>query len=90
MPTELPPPPPELVMQMDKLYATCSELLDRYISGFNIDLNRHAVKHGSMSETQSHYHLTKVLASQVPPNMLAGIAAAAIVRGIAGKAKGKG
>jgi hypothetical protein len=77
-------------MQMDKLYATCSELLDRYISGFNIDLNRHAVKHGSMSETQSHYHLTKVLASQVPPNMLAGIAAAAIVRGIAGKAKGKG
>jgi hypothetical protein len=86
----LPPPPPELVLKMDQLYAASSELLDRYVSGVNIDLNRHAVKHGSMSDTQAHYHLTKILAREVPANMLAAMAAAAILRGIAGKAKGKG
>ena len=90
MATELPKPPPELVVKMDQLHAAASELLDRYIAGFNIDMNRHAVKHGSMSETQAHYHMTKILASTVEPNMLAGIAAAAIVRGIAAKGKGKG
>lgn len=85
MPTELPKPPPDLVIKMDKLHADCEDLLDRYIAGFQIDLNRHAVKHGSMSDTQAHWHLTKILASQVPANMLAGIAAAAIVRGMKGK-----
>lgn len=87
---QLPPPPPDLVLKMDKLYAASSELLDRYIAGFHIDMNRHAVKHGEMSETQAHYHLTKILAATIPANMLAGVAAAAIVRGIAGKAKGRG
>lgn len=75
---------------MDQLFASCSELLDRYIAGVEIDLNRHAVKHGSMSETQAHYHVTKLLATALPANMLAGVAAAAIVRGIWAKQKGKG
>jgi hypothetical protein len=74
---------------MDRLHASCNELLDRYTAGFEIDLNRHAVKHGSMSDTQAHYHLTHILADQVPANMLAGIAAAAIVRGISAKKKGR-
>lgn len=90
MSTELPKPPPHLVAQMDALHAACNELLDRYVEGFNLDMNRHAVKHGPMDPTQAHWHMTKILAKDVEPNMLAGIAAAAIVRRIAGKARGKG
>ena len=87
---KLPPPPPELVAEMDRFHAACEEIFDRYVSGFNIDLNRHMVKHGQISDTEAHYHLTKILAGSVQPNMLAGIAATAIVRGIGAKRKGKG
>lgn len=90
MPKELPKPPPELTVRIEQLYATCTELLNHYVHGFEIDMNRHAVKHGEMDEATAHWHLTMILAKDVPPSMLAGIAAAAIVRGIAGKRKGRG
>lgn len=87
-----PKPPPHLVAQMDSLHAACNELLDRYVNGFSIDMNRHAVKHGPMDPAEAHWHLAKILAREFreDQNMLAGITAAAIQRGIAGKAKGKG
>jgi len=87
---ELPKAPPQLVAKMGQLLASCSELLDRYVHGFELDMNRHAVKHGPMSDAEAHWHITKIIAKDVPPNMLAGMAAAAIVRGIAGKRKGRG
>lgn len=95
MPKELPKPPPGLVMKMDQLRAGCDQLLDRYIAGFEIDMNRHAVKHGPMDPTEAHWHVTKILTQQVGLHdlsleMLAGMVASAIVRGIAGKAKGRG
>lgn len=74
---------------MDQLLASCSELLDRYVHGFEIDMNRHTVKHGPMSDAEAHWHMTKIIAKAVPANMLAGLAAAAIVRGIAAKGRGK-
>jgi hypothetical protein len=90
MPKPLPTPPPELVYKMDQLLAACSDMLNRYVHGFEMDMNRHAVKHGPMSDAEAHWHVTKILAKDVPPNMLAGLAAAAIVRGIKAKTRGEG
>ena len=89
MPKELPKPPPQLVAKMDQLLASCSELLDSYMHGFEIDMNRHAVKHGPMDPARAHNDVTRMLARDVPANMLAAITAEAILRGIAKKREGK-
>lgn len=77
-------------------------LLENYLSGFERDMNRHAVKHGRMPEERAVHDITRLLVTQVkqaeisngteglPVNMLAGMLAAAIVRGIARKKAGKG
>lgn len=98
----LPPLGPDLQAKVDQFHAGVTNLLDRYIAGFETDMNRHAVKHGPMSEDRAIFDIAQLLASQaelaratnnadgIPPNMLAGMLAAAIVRGIAKKRKGQG
>lgn len=90
MPTPLPPLPPGQQQQLDQFHASVSEVLDRYVKGFEMDANRHAVKHGAMPEDRMLADVTRILARDVPANMLAGIAALAIIRGIARKRQGKG
>lgn len=86
----LPPLSPEQQGKLDQFHAACSELLDRLIKGYEVDFNRHAVKHGAMPEDRAVFDMARLLAQDVPPNMLAGITAMAIVRGIAKKRGGKG
>lgn len=87
---ELPSLPPAQQQRADQFHASCSEILDRYIAGFELDLNRHAVKHGVMPPERMLMDVTRILAKDVPANMLAGLAALAIIRGIAKKKEGKG
>lgn len=86
----LPPITPETQSKLDQFAASCSEILDAYINGVQLDMNRHAVKHGPPPEERALWDLTHLLARDVPPEMLAGITALAIIRGIARKRQGKG
>jgi hypothetical protein len=86
----LPPLPPGQQQHVDQFHASCSEVLDRYVAGFELDMNRHAIKHGPMPPERALTDLTRILARDVPANMLAGITAMAILRGIAKKREGKG
>lgn len=90
MSAPIPQLPPGYEQKVDQFHASCVELLNRYISGVELDMNRHAVKHGPIPEARAVYDLTRMLARDVPANMLAGITALAIVRGIAKKREGKG
>ena len=90
MTRELPKLSPQMQAKTDQWHAACEELLDRYISGVEIDMNRFAVKHEAMPEDRALLDLSRILAKDVPPNMLAGITALAIIRGIARKGRGKG
>lgn len=86
----LPPVDPKLISEADRFHASCAEILDRYVSGIELDANRHAVKHGPLDETKAHHDVTKILLKDIPPGMLAGMLAEAILRGIARKRKGRG
>jgi hypothetical protein len=95
MTAPLPKIPPGQQSQMDQFYASCEQMLDRYLHGFEMDMNRHAVKHGKMPDERAHYDMTRIFVTQMkagelPMNMALGILAAAIVRGIAKKREGKG
>jgi hypothetical protein len=95
MPKPLPPIDPGLQAKIDQFHGSCVEILDRYVAGFETDMNRHAVKHGPMDETRAHNDLTRIYARQVasgelPVNMVCGLLAEAVLRGIAAKKKGKG
>lgn len=86
----LPKLTPAHSQKIDQFHASVSEMLDRYIAGIEIDMNRHAIKHGPMPEERAVYDITRILARDVTPEMLAGMTALAIVRGVAKKRKGKG
>lgn len=90
MTNPVPPLHPNLQRQVDHFAASTAELLDRYTHSFEMDANRHAVKHGRMARERMVYDMTRILARDVPANMLAGIAAEAIVRSIERKRQGKG
>ncbi len=95
MTKQLPPLPPGLRDKVVQYRLACAEILDRYLHGFEMDANRHAVKHGPMDEDRMHNDLTRILTMQMnqgdlPANMLAGLLAEAIIRGIAKKREGKG
>lgn len=90
MSAPLPKMTPAHSQKVDQFHASVVELLDRYIKGIEVDMNRHAVKHGPMPEERAVYDLTRILVRDVPPEMLAGITALAIVRGVAKKRQGKG
>lgn len=95
MSKELPRLSPETQTKADQFHGACSELLDNYVHGFEMDFNRHAVKHGPMDETRAHYDITRLLTIQVqngqlPMSMAMGILSEAIIRGVAKKRGGKG
>lgn len=90
MTAPLPKLSPQMSEKVDRFYMSTCEMLDRYIGAFEVDMNRHAVKHGPMPEERAVYDMAKILARDLTPEMLAGITAAAIVRGIAKKRQGKG
>lgn len=81
--------PPEQQHGIDQFHGFCIQILDRYLHGFEMDMNRHAVKHGPMDPTRAHSDLTRILSRDVPHNMLGGLLAEAILRGISTKRKGK-
>ncbi|HEX2616355.1 MAG TPA: hypothetical protein VHL57_02370 [Flavobacteriales bacterium] len=76
--------------QVDEFHGKCAEILDRYVHGIEMDMNRHAVKHGPMEEARAVHDMTKMLIRDVPHNMLAGLLALAILRLIGKKARGQG
>jgi hypothetical protein len=90
MSAPLPPITPDQQSKIDQFHSACSEVLDAYLAGVQIDMNRHAVKHGLMPEERAVFDLALLLSRDVPREMLAGITALAIIRGIARKRKGKG
>lgn len=90
MSAPLPKLTPAHSQKVDQFHASVVELLDRYIAAIELDMNRHAVKHGTMPEERAVYDLTRVLIRDLPPEMLAGMTALAIVRGVARKRRGKG
>lgn len=92
---ELPPLPPGIQAKIEQFRTGCQEILGRYVDGFERDFNRHAVKHGAMSMDRAHNDLTRILTMQMnsgelPPSMIAGLLAEAIISGIVKKREGKG
>lgn len=91
------PLPPGLQSKVEQFYSSTRELVGRWLSGFEIDFNRHAVKHGPIPADRAVFDMTKLFVTQVndPDNpltleMLAGGMAYSIVGGITAKAKGRG
>lgn len=69
-------------------------MLDRYAAAVELDMNRHAVKHGPMPQDRMVYDFTQVLYGQLnsgelKPSALCGMVAMAISREIVKKRKGK-
>lgn len=69
-------------------------MLDRYIAGVEMDMNRHAVKHGPMPPERMVFDFTRILNQQVAKgelnlNAVLGMLSVAISRGIAKKRQGK-
>ena len=69
-------------------------MLDRYIAGVEMDMNRHAVKHGPMPPERMVFDFTRILNQQVAKgelniNSALGMLSVAISRGIKLKGKGK-
>ena len=92
---ELPPLTPQQQSKVDQFYAGSSEMLDRYIHSVEMDMNRHAVKHGPMPTDRLVFDFTRILNQQVAKgelnlNSVLGMLSVAISRGIEGKRKGKG
>lgn len=90
MTNPLPPLPPQVVQKLDEFHASCEQVLDGYVHGFEMDMNRHAVKHGAMDDARAVNDFTRILLKDVPHNMLGGLLAVAILRLIKRKAKGRG
>jgi len=86
----LPPLPPEQQQRVEKFHDQCSTILDRYVHGVEMDMNRHAVKHGPMPRDRAHYDVTMLLMKDLDAANLAGLLSEAILRGIAKKREGKG
>lgn len=91
----LPPLHPAQQSKVDEFLAGMEQLMDRFIAGFEMDANRHAVKHGPMPEDRMVFDVTRILAMQVRTgeltvNSLCGLLALSIVRGIAKKRQGRG
>ena len=92
----LPTLTPAQQQRVDQFHAGMTEMFDRYVAGVELDMNRHAVKHGPMPPERMVYDFTRVLMAQVrdsgnPLNTeaICGMLAVAISRGITTKKKGK-
>lgn len=93
--TGIPALSPEQQGKIDQFHAGCAEMLDRYIHGVEMDMNRHAVKHGPMPPERMVFDMTRIITTQVNKGELnlqsvVGMLVVAISRGIEGKRKGKG
>jgi hypothetical protein len=94
---ELPPLSPERQAKIDQFYAGSIEMLDRYIAVVELDMNRHAVKHGQMPIERMVYDLTRIMVAQIHDENspltvegVVGMLTVAISRGITAKRKGRG
>lgn len=71
----------------------CDQLLDHYVDAISNDMDNFVHKHHkSMDMTYAHNDISRVLAreEQLTAGVLAGMVAAAILKEIAKKRKGKG
>lgn len=86
-------PTPEHTAKADQFHAACIKIFEHYIGAIEYDMNEHVKKTGKpMDMTYAHNDVTRVLARAdgMSAGMLAGIAAAAILREIERKAHGRG
>lgn len=84
-------PTPEFVAKSDQLHAACNKLFEHYVSAIETDMNAYVDKNGEpMDLTYAHSDLTRILAKDIDGKMLAGIVAAAILKQIAAKGRGRG
>lgn len=85
-------PSPEHTAKADGFHAMCEELLEHYVSAIGHDMDNYVRKYGkSMDMTFAHNDVTRVLVREptLTPGVLAGIAAAAILKEIEKKRRGK-
>jgi len=92
---ELPPLAPNQQQEVDQFHARCAGMLDHYIHSVEMDMNRHAIKHGPMPIERMVFDMTRILVTQVNKGELnlrdvVGMTTVAISRGIVAKRKGKG
>lgn len=83
-------PTPDHTANADQLHAIAKEVLDKYCSSIENDMNRYAEQTGkSMDMTFAHHDLTRILRRDVGAGMLAALAAEGILRLIERKVKKK-
>lgn len=86
-------PTPEHTAKADQFHQMCKQLFEHYVGAIEHDMNVHAEKTGKpMDFTYAHNDVTRVLAraQELTPGVLAGIVAAAILREIEKKGRGRG
>ena len=85
-------PTPEHTAKADRFHAMCEELLEHYVSAIGADMDNYVRKHGkSMDMTFAHNDITRLLRREqsINPGVLAGMVAAAILKEIGKKRKGR-
>lgn len=86
-------PTPEHTAKADQFHGMCDQLLDHYVAAIGFDMDKYVHKHGQpMDMTYAHNDISRVLAreKQLTPGVLAGMVAAAILKEIEKKRRGKG
>jgi hypothetical protein len=90
----LPALSPQQQQAVDQFHAGASEMLDRYVHSVEMDMNRHAIKHGPMPPERFVFDFSRILVAQVRSGelkveALASMVAVAIQEGVVRKRKGK-
>lgn len=84
-------PTPEHTAKADQFHQMCNQVFEHYVSAIHHDMNQHAEKTGKpMDMTFAHNDVTRILFREIKPGVLAGIAAAAILKEIEKKGRGRG
>jgi hypothetical protein len=82
-------PTPEHTAKADQFHTMCLEVLDSYVTAIEKDMNNHAQRTGKpMDMTYAHNDVCRILFREIKPGVLAGMAAAAILREIERKGRG--
>lgn len=82
-------PTPGHSAKADQLHAESKKLFEHYVSAIEHDMNNHAKTTGkAMDMAYAHNDVARILRRDIPPGMLAALAAAAILKEIERKGRG--
>jgi len=73
---------PKRHAELDQFHSSCVEVLDKYVESLRADHQRYrnANDGRDMDPAYAHNDFTRILMQQIPPGMLAGLLAEAILR----------